>query len=366
MNDSSTMILIGVGGAGSATARGVSRAYGEGLRYILADTDSTTGREGEPFTLIGGDRLSGHGSGGDFVSARLAAEESASALDEHLDGIRIAVVVTGLGGGTGSGATLEILKHLRDRGTPTVVFATTPFAFEGPTRQQTSRGVMSMIEDAANATFFIPLDKLVGGEDVMEEAFRHAVDTLASAITLFWRIVEKPGYIRTDAERLRHLIAGAGRGRFATVTVKGAKRAADAVESIVRSPLLTDGNGAVKSILCGVLSGDDLRLSEVGTVADGLRTAFGEQAAFELSTVNDEKTFSGRLSIVTMLFESATGDDAADPVRGRPARKQHKARSPLSVGPQGRGRFNNVEPTFWNGEDLDTPTFIRKNINLDL
>ena len=58
MNDSkSSMILIGIGGAGSAAARGVSRAFGPGLRYVLADTDAATGAEGEPFVLLGGDRL---------------------------------------------------------------------------------------------------------------------------------------------------------------------------------------------------------------------------------------------------------------------------------------------------------------------
>ena len=38
----------------------------------------------------------------------------------------------------------------------------------------------------------------------------------------------------------------------------------------------------------------------------------------------------------------------------------------LGIGPQGRGRFNNAEPTIWNGEDLDIPTFLRRNISLDV
>ena len=33
MNDSSSMMLIGIGGGGSAIARGVRRAFGEGLRF---------------------------------------------------------------------------------------------------------------------------------------------------------------------------------------------------------------------------------------------------------------------------------------------------------------------------------------------
>lgn len=369
MNESSPILLIGIGGAGCAMTRGVNRVFGGGVRYVLADTDAASAGEddSEPFLLLGGERLSGRGSGGDVVSARLAAEDSIDILDESLEGVRLAVILTALGGGTGGGATLEAAKRLRSRGIPSVVFATTPFTFEGEVRQRNSRGVLSMIEEEANAAFFIPLDKLVSGEDGMDAAMRRAVDTLASAVTLFWRLVEKPGYIRLDTERIRHLVAGAGRGRFAAVTVQGQDRALQAVDALSRAPLLAEGTNPVRAILCGVLAGEDLRLSEVGRVADGVRTAFGETCAFELATVNDEQTFTGRLSVVVMLFE-ANGRDIDEPQTASAIagpKRSRRPRNPLAPGPQGRGRFNNAEPTVWNGEDLDIPTFVRRNINLD-
>ena len=40
MSGESSMILLGIGTAGSAMARGVSRAFGGGLRLVLADTDA--------------------------------------------------------------------------------------------------------------------------------------------------------------------------------------------------------------------------------------------------------------------------------------------------------------------------------------
>ncbi len=366
MNGTSPMLLIGIGGAGCSMARGVGRAFGDGLRYVLADTDAASGQDGEPFLLLGGDRLSGHGSGGDIVTARIAAEDSIGVIDDSLAGVRLAVIVAALGGGTGGGATLEAAKHLKSRGIPSIVFATTPFSFEGAGRQQNARGVMSMIEEAANASFFIPLERLIGGTDNMEEALRRGVDTLASAVTLFWRLVEKPGYIRLDTERIRHLVAHAGRGRFAAVTVQGPDRAAEAVDALSRAPLLADGQAPVRTMLCGVLAGEDLRLSEIGKISGGLRAAFGERVAFELATVNDESTFAGRLSVVAMLFESGGRDDDGTAAAGGGApKKPRRGRDPLDPGPKGRGRFNNAEPTVWNGADLDIPTFIRRNINLD-
>lgn len=366
MNDElSPLLLVGIGTAGASIARGVRHAFGDGIRYVLADTDSSTGLAGEPFTLLGGDRLSGHGAGGDIVAGRLAAEDSAKLLDDHIKGVRIAVIVTALGGGTGGGATLECAKLLTDRGIPSVVFATTPFAFEGEDRQRNARGVMSMIEDAANAVFFLPLDKLINDTDNMDSAMRRAIDTVASGVTLFWRLVEKPGYIRLDVERLRHILSIAGRGRFATVTVQGPGRASEALDKIMRSEMLATSSGPVRAALCGVLAGNDLLLSEVGKIADGVRNSFGG-LSFDLATVNDESTFSGRLSVVVMLFETSSRPEEASPRPGSIMSGRHRqGKKTLTSGSNGRGRFKNSEPTIWNGEDLDIPTFIRKNLSLD-
>ena len=365
MNIDSPLLLIGIGTAGCAIARGVCRAFGDGLRYALADTDAKTGLPDEPFTLLGGDRLSGHGAGGDVVAGRLAAEDSIRTIDAHLEGIRLAVIVTALGGGTGGGATLEAAKHLGDQGIPSVVFAATPFAFEGEDRQRNARGILPMIEDAASATFLLPLDKVIDNVENMDEAMRHAIDNIASGVTLFWRLVEKPGYIRTDTERLRHLISGAGRARFATVTVQGPNRADEAVEKLLASGMLTTGSGPVKSTLCGILAGNDLLLSEVGKIADGVRRGFNGHT-FDLATVNDEETFSGRLSVVVMLFEADSKATADEKPGGVMSGRRRKPRNSPSVSLAARGRFKNAKPTIWNGEDLDIPTYIRRNISIDL
>lgn len=366
---SSSMLLVGIGTSGCRMAQSVAASFDGSLRYVLADTDAKSGALGGPFTLIGGDRLAGNGAGGDMVAARLAAEDSLGSFDTLIEGVRLAVIVTALGGGTGSGATIETVKRLRERGIPSCVFATTPFAFEGEDRQRNARGVMNMIEDYANACFFLPLDKLVGdAEQQMGGAMRKAVEMIASGITLFWRLVERPGYIRLDAERMRHLVAVSGKGRFATVIFEGENRAGRAVEALCRSPLLSTGSGPVKSMLCGVLAGDDLRLSEIGCISGGLRKAFGENASFELATVNDEETFSGRLAVVLMLFES--GGHAGEEEEGsenasEAVRRRRKQRALLGTGPTGKGKFTNAEATIWNGEDLDIPTFIRRDISLD-
>lgn len=352
------MLMIGVGTSGCRIASRIAGDFDGSIRNLLCDTDATTGQLDGDFVLLGGNRLSGRGSGGDIVAARMAVEESIAALDPELEGVRIAVIVTSLGGGTGGGATLEILKRLSQRNIPSIVFATTPFAFEGDDRQRKARSVMGMIEDAASTSFFLPLDRLTVASDNMKQAFDQAVSTLAQGITLFWRLLKTPGYIRLDAERLRHVLSRAGRGRFAAVEASGPDRAARALDALLTNESLSSGTTTIRAILCGVLAGDDLRLTEISTLANGIRKAFGETAQFELATVNDEATFSGRISAVVMLFEFSKVDESAT--------KARKIQSVLAPGAKSRGRFQNSESTLWHGENMDEPTYLRKSISLDL
>jgi len=358
MSATSTMMLIGVGGAGCAMADKVYRLFGEDMRRLLIDTDASSGIAGTPFVLLGAERYAGRGAGGEVTSARTAAEDTVKLIEEHIGGVRLAVVVTALGGGTGTGATYEVIKHLGRLGIPSIAIATTPFSFEGEARHRNARGMVSMIADAANASIFMPLDKLVQHIDNMDLAMKSAVEAIADAVTLFWRLVEKPGYIRLDVERIRKTIQGAGRGRFMALTATGPNRAAQIVEKAVSAPLLADGTQQVRSILCGVLAGDDLRLSEIGKIADGIKTAFGSRADFELATVNDEAHFGGKISVVAMMFEAVRKEEPQQ--KKSAGRRQRMNKLVLTS-----SRFNNSEPTIWNGENLDVPTYIRQDINLE-
>ena len=65
MNTTPPLLLLGIGTAGVRIARGVSRAFGDELRYATADTDASSAQSGDDFTLLGGDCLLGCGAGGD-------------------------------------------------------------------------------------------------------------------------------------------------------------------------------------------------------------------------------------------------------------------------------------------------------------
>ena len=362
----SPLLLLGVGGAGAAMLRGVLRAYGPGVRALAIDTDAQSGGNGDiPFTLLGGNRLAGRGTGGEPAAARAAFQDNPALLDTALEGVRTVVIVTALGGGTGGGATGELLKHLHTLGIVTLIFATMPFAFEGDERRRSAQTAAGPIEQNADVSVFLPLDDLVAeaGTDNMREALAHGLETIAAGVTLFWRVLEKPGYIRFDAERLRTTLSSCGRGHFATAVAQGPDRVQNILAALATNRLLarSESSPPVRSILVGILAGDDLRLSEVNMIVCGLTAAFGTDVNIELGTVNDEDTFSGRLAAVVLVFEqSAT---AARPTNVPTATQRRVAGEHAALA--GNGRFQRAEKTMWNDEDLDIPTYLRRSLTLD-
>ncbi|MCQ2389032.1 MAG: hypothetical protein MJ138_04915 [Kiritimatiellae bacterium] len=353
-DDTSHLLLLGVGGMGAETVRALSRAYGPGIRVHAVDTDASIGADATiPFTLIGGSRLAGRGAGGHAASARAAVQDAPDQLDHVFDGVRLAVVVSALGGGTGGGATVEILKRLRARGVATLLFATKPFAFEGEEKRRAAQTAAAGVEQEADASVMLPLDDLTKNarSDVFKEAMADGARVLSEGLALLWRLLEKPGYVKLDAEQIVDALRDKGRARFAIASASGPDRVRKILDDLAASPLLAHTGARTREIMLGVLAGDDLRLSEVGTLADGARELLGRSAKFSIGTVNDESAYGGRIEAVVLAFDESsvsrnrkTGDQKA------------LAQS---------GRIGGSDRNLWHDEDLDVPTYMRRHLTLD-
>ncbi len=382
------LVLAGVGGGGCRIAAAAVADFGPGMRAVGFDSDALTARAvaGMRCLPLGAARLGGRGTGGDMVKGREAARDDIEAVRDALGGVRTAVVVASLGGGLGGGAAPVILRVLRDLGAHTLCFATLPFAFEGAARRAAAERAVPLLEENSDALVVVPLDDLFAdaGGEVLGDAIPRAGALLAAGLTLFWRLVTTPGFIPLDIGAVHELLAqSGGRCRFAAVSAAGAGRGVEAVSRLCRSALLGGrqaGFAGARAVALGVLAGPDLCLAELSEIVKSVEAALPAGCHLRMGTVLDGR-FTGRVQLVALLFDAWRGRDAALPpaVDGGEAsaeeliptgdvgggRRRRAARSRLSFGPTGRGRFRNVEATLLNGEDLDIPAYLRRGIVLD-
>lgn len=385
----SGLLLLGVGGGGCRLAASVLAAYGGRMCALGVDTDALSNRQasagGLTCLLLGGARLAGHGTGGDAIKGRLVAQDDMQNLVPHLQGVRTVVVLACLGAGTGGGATPEIIKSLHDMGIATMCFAVLPFAFEGDDRRKAAERVLPMLEEHVDSMVTLALDDLFGdcGGERLEESLRRAESAIASGITLLWRLLTKPGFIQLDPERLHGMIVRGGNARFGCASAQGPERAAQATAALRGCRLLRSGEAISKAsaLLVGILAGSDLRLAELGEIMGKLRGMCSGDCHVEMGTVLDPQ-YDGRIELVVLAFESWVSvvpvevKKDAPPVQEPPvadnfpihpgsAKRGRGKGSKLSFGTTGRGKFQNVEPTLFNGQDLDIPTFVRRGILLE-
>src|SRR3989440_12659704 len=202
------------------------------------------------------------------------------------------IKVIGVGGGTGTGAAPIIASLASEMGALTVAVVTKPFAFEGKRRfSQAERGLAELIE-SVDTTIVIPNEKLlaVAQNAGFFESFQIADDILRQAVQGISDIITIPGIINRDFADVKTIMAGMGYAVMGTASSKGERRAIEAAQAAIASPLLEAGaiDGA-RGILINITGSSSLKLSEVNEASTIIQSAAHEDANIIFGAVQDEK-----------------------------------------------------------------------------
>ena len=336
--------VIGVGGGGGNAVNRMIESGLEGIEFVVANTDLQALRMSRAAVKIqlGVKLTSGLGAGANPEVGRKAALEDSEKIIEALEGADMVFVTAGLGGGTGTGAAPIIASLAAEMGALTVAVVTKPFNFEGKRRmQQCERGLSDLI-DAVDTTIVIPNEKLlaVAQDAGFFESFRVADDILRQAVQGISDIITIPGIINRDFADVKTIMQGMGYAVMGTATASGTRRATEAAQKAIASPLLEAGaiDGA-RGILINVTGSSSLKLAEVNEASTIIQNAADEDANIIFGAVLDEK-----MKDAVKITVIATGFKDADVLR----RRQEATRTPLiSQRPKRDAFFDDpeIEPT---------------------
>ena len=302
--------VIGVGGGGGNAVNRMICAGVEGVEFVVANTDlQALQMSRAPVKIQLGTKLTnGLGAGANPEIGRRAALEDADKIIEALEGADMVFVTTGLGGGTGTGAAPIIASLASEMGALTVAVVTKPFAFEGRRRlSQAERGLAELI-DSIDTTIVIPNEKLlaVAQNAGFFESFRIADDILRQAVQGISDIITIPGIINRDFADVKTIMQGMGYAVMGTAVAKGERRATEAAQAAISSPLLEAGaiDGA-RGILINITGSSSLKLSEVNEASTIIQSAAHEDANIIFGAVLDEKMKDDvKITVIATGFKS--------------------------------------------------------------
>src|SRR5881398_1032117 len=267
-------------------------------------------------------------------------------------------ITAGSGGGTGTGAAPIVARISRELGSLTVGVVTKPFGFEGSRRRdQADDGVRALAEEV-DTLIVVPNNRLLSILDKntsMVDAFRVADDVLRQGVQGISDLVTLPGLINLDFADVRTIMSDAGNALLGIGMGTGERRAIDAAEQAVASPLLETSMEGARSILLSITGGRNLSLWEVNEAAKAVAEAAHPDANIIFGAMVDE-----RLEDQVWVTVVATGY-AEQPARPRRRDEPESAGADFRVERRGRHderRSRSTQRTGLGVNELDVPEFI--------
>jgi cell division protein FtsZ len=344
--------VVGVGGAGVNAINRMVEAEIEGVEFLAINTDLQSLQQSAAHeTLHIGDGITrGLGSGSNPDLGRQAAREEYDRIKAMLRGTDMVFIAAGAGGGTGTGAAPVVAQIARELGALTVGIVTRPFQFEGSRRRDQAEAGIAALADEVDTLIVVPNNRLLSVLDrntSMVEAFRVADDVLRQGVQGISDLVTLPGLINLDFADVRTIMADAGNALLGIGMGTGDRRAIDAAEQAVASPLLETSMEGARSILLSITGGPDLSLWEVNESAKAVAEAAHPDANIIFGAMVDEK-------LADQVWVTVVATGYPDGRRPR-ARGEERPVAALRE-PAGEPRVSRMRRG--SGLDLDVPEFI--------
>lgn len=262
------IMVMGVGGGGNNAVNHMVNANLVGCEFVAINTDKQVLRvsKADKKLVIGEKLTKGRGVGGNPEVGQRAAEESREEIEALLQGVDLLFITSGMGGGTGTGASPVVASIARKMGILTVGVVTKPFDFEGAHKMENAERGIRNLTKFVDSIIVIPNQKLMemGQEKLsMIRAFQIADDTLRQGVQGLIDMIVATMYINMDFADVENVLRNAGVAHMGVGRAKGPDRLLNAIKMAVQSPIVeTNISGATK-IVMSVKGGEDLDVDEV-------------------------------------------------------------------------------------------------------
>ncbi len=308
--------VIGIGGAGGNAINNMISSNLQGVDFIAANTDAQDlERSLAPVKIqLGPDLTMGLGAGGDPEIGMKAAEESIKEIAEVLEKPDMVFLTAGMGGGTGTGASPIIARECKNTEALTVAVVTKPFKFEGEKRMKRALEGIEMLRKEVDSLIVIPNERLksIGTKATgFKELLAKADDVLLDAVKGISDLITSQGFINLDFADVKKVMEKRGTALMGRGSATGDKRALEAAQMAINSPLLEDISiKGAKGLLMNITGPSNMSMEEIDAACDFLKNEVNEGADIYWGVVFDDNL--GDEVQVTVV---ATGIDEAEEIK---------------------------------------------------
>ncbi|MEA4862884.1 MAG: hypothetical protein AB7F40_04750 [Victivallaceae bacterium] len=388
-NPKIAVLGLGAGGIKILNALAVLPAASK-LTMVAIDTDAVTlntCRVPEANRILADVQWQqGRGCGGDPLKGQRSIARERENIEPRLAGFDYAILIGGLGGGLATGAMVALSTLSSRLKLPTVHLLTLPFSWEGDAKRQRAEAALAELRPVSDVLLTLPNDLLFSvllPETPADDAFRLADAEVARAAVAIAELLTCRSLIPVDFADLQGVLKS--RKCYCSIGVgvasvaEGGNPGQLAVDRMLAAPLL-GGTGKLKeadAVLFSVLGGPEFSIANLTQTTQAAAQCFGEHTEV-ITGITTSDEFKG------CVMAAAVAVRYSDRAQLKPKTKQPSLvevelspGEPAAAGePQqlefelvqrtiSRGIFANSVQISFNGEDLDLPTFARRDVQID-
>ncbi len=307
------ILVIGVGGAGGNAINAMIEAGMQGVEFVAVNTDAQDLKmsKADAKIQIGMNLTKGLGAGAKHDIGQAAADESINEIINYIQGSNMVFIASGMGGGTGTGASHVIAKAAREMNILTVGVTTLPFAYEGPKRMRRATAGLEELKKHLDTTIVVPnqnLFKIANEATGFEESFSLSNDVLKHGVQSITDLMVRPGMINLDFADVETVMSSSGKAMMGTGEADGDNRAMAATELALNNPLIDEYTlQGAKGLLVNITGGSDIKLFEVDAAVNKIRAEVDPEAELIFGAIKDENMNGKiRVSIVATSLKGST------------------------------------------------------------
>ena len=313
--------VIGVGGGGNNTVNRMIKAGVGGVEFIAVNTDLQALKRStaEKKIAIGEKLTKGRGAGSNPEIGKKAAEESLEEINAAVEDADMVFITSGMGGGTGTGASSVVAKAARSRGILTVGVVTKPFAFEGRQRMERAEAGIQELSEQVDALIVIPNERLKMVSETritLANAFDIADGVLSRGVQSISELINVDGIVNLDFADVTTIMSNAGLAHMGVGNGKGKDKADLAARMAISSPLLETSISGAMGIIVNITASPDIGLEEIDYASNMIAEEANPDATIIWGAAFDE-TLEDEMKITVI----ATGFDI---VKKKDAKKEEE------------------------------------------
>ena len=304
------ILVLGVGGAGGNAINAMIEAGMEGVEFVAVNTDAQDLKMSKAHAKIqiGMNLTKGLGAGAKHDIGQAAADESLNEIINYMQGANMVFITSGMGGGTGTGASHVIAKAARELNLLTVGVTTLPFSYEGPKRMRRAVEGLEEFKKHLDTVIVVPnqnLFKIASETTTFEESFNLSNNVLKHGVQSVTDLMVRPGMINLDFADVETVMSSMGKAMMGTGEAEGENRAMASTEMALNNPLIDEYSlQGAKGLLINITGGKDLTLFEVDQAVNKIRAEVDPEAELIFGAIKDENMNGKiRVSIVATALD---------------------------------------------------------------